>query len=120
MHKIFLLIFILNLSIFSENAWAKRLHPEKYYQDKWCAKMGGITEYVLDDKTRVDCLTDEYAVEVDFANKWAEAVGQSLYYALKTGKKPGILLITEKEKDSRFRVRLDRLAEKYDIEVWEE
>ena len=36
-----------------------------------------------------------YAVEFDFAEKWAEAVGQALYYALKTGKKPAVVLIME-------------------------
>ena len=81
---------------------AAHQYKEKDYQEVWCKKAGGITEYVLDDGTRVDCLTDEYAIEFDFAPKWAEAVGQSLYYALKTGKKPGIVLILEKEKERRF------------------
>jgi hypothetical protein len=81
---------------------AAHLYKEKDYQEVWCKKAGGITEYVLDDGARVDCLTDEYAIEFDFASKWAEAVGQSLYYALKTGKKPGIVLILEKETDRRF------------------
>ncbi|MDH3976454.1 MAG: hypothetical protein OEV42_19490 [Deltaproteobacteria bacterium] len=93
-----ILVLIAACLLISVPVQAKRLHYEKYYQEKWCARMGGITEYVLDDGSRVDCLTDEYAVEVDFADKWHEAVGQSLYYALKTGKKPGILLITEKKK----------------------
>jgi hypothetical protein len=47
------------------------LHPERWYQEQWCEAMGGQTEVVLPDKTRVDCLTDEYAIEVDFAPKWA-------------------------------------------------
>ena len=81
---------------------AAHLHKEKDYQEVWCKQAGGITEYVLDDGARVDCLTDEYAIEFDFASKWAEAVGQSLYYALKTEKEPGIVLILEKETDRRF------------------
>lgn len=81
---------------------AAHQYKEKDYQEVWCKKAGGITEYVLDDGARVDCLTDDYAIEFDFAQKWAEAVGQSLYYALKTGKKPGIVLILEKETDRRF------------------
>lgn len=97
---------------------ADRLHPEKYYQEKWCKEHGGITEYVLEDKARIDCLLDDYAIEFDFANKWAEAVGQSLYYALKTNKKPGIVLIIEREKDKRFLDRLQPLADKYSIKVW--
>ena len=29
----------------------------------------------------VDCLNREHAIEVEWAENWAEAVGQSLYYA---------------------------------------
>ena len=76
-----------------------------------------MSEYKLKDNTRVDCLTDEYAVEVDFAKKWAEAVGQSLHYAEMTGKKPAIVLIAGKS-DSRHLDRLMKVAKKYQIKVW--
>lgn len=101
------------------SAWGQRLHKEKEYQEYWCAQMGGQLEFVLDDSTRVDCLTDEYAVEVDFADKWAEAVGQSLYYAHKTGRRPGILLIIETPKQKRYLPRLQALADKYNISIWQ-
>lgn len=57
---------------------------------------GGEQEVRLWDGSRVDIATDSVAWEVDWADKslkWAEAVGQSLYYAAVTGKKPGIILI---------------------------
>ena len=63
---------------------------EKYYQTKMCNKLGGIIEYRLKDRTRVDCLTDDYAIEVDFAKKWAESVGQSLFYAQMTKRDPAV------------------------------
>jgi len=44
------------------------------------AEAGGVIEYVLQDKTRVDCLTEEHAIEFDFANHWAESIDQALYY----------------------------------------
>lgn len=94
-------------------------HPEKYYQERWCADHAGTLEYRLDDATRVDCLTGEHAVEVDFAPKWAEAVGQSLYYAERTGKKPGVLLIMEHSGDERYLNRLLKLSERYKISVWQ-
>ena len=75
---------------------AKHLHHERYYQTILCDALGGEMEVVLSDRTRVDCLTEEYAIEVDFAKKWAESVGQALYYAKITGKKPAIGLIVEK------------------------
>ena len=49
---------------------------EKDYVNKYC---NGYKEFVLSDKTRIDCLTDEYAIEYDYAKKWAESIGQALY-----------------------------------------
>jgi len=41
---------------------AVHLHKEKEYQKVWCEQAGGVMEYRLDDGTRVDCLTGEYAI----------------------------------------------------------
>ncbi|WP_422079248.1 hypothetical protein [Sulfurimonas sp.] len=97
---------------------AKHLHKEKYYQQIFCKEMRGIQEYRLKDKSRVDCLTAEYAIEVDFANKWAEAVGQSLFYSIMTGKKAGIYLIIEQKKEEKYFHRLNKVAKKFNIKVW--
>lgn len=92
-------------------------HNEKYYQTKLCNKLNGILEYRLPDKTRVDCLSDKYAIEVDWAKKWAEGIGQSLYYAHITGKKPAVALIMNKS-DDRFLKRLKTIANKFDIKIF--
>ena len=86
----------------------------------WCKKLEGKIEYVLDDGSRVDCLTDQYAIEFDFAKKWAEAIGQSLYYAEKTGKQPGIILIIPTEKDMRHMEKIKKVigAKKLNIKLW--
>lgn len=76
-------------------------NSERYYQSAWCYQQNGDSEVVLFDRTRVDCLTDKYAVEVDFAYKWAESIGQSLYYSTITGKLPAVLLIVG-EGEHRF------------------
>jgi len=94
----------------------KHLHHEKYYQDLWCADKGQ-TEYRLPDKTRCDCLTATHAVEVDFSTKWYEAIGQSLYYGLQTGERPGILLILEKESDYKYWLRMNSTIEHYDLPI---
>lgn len=78
---------------------AKRKHYEKYYQLKWCADMKGQIEIVLPKSIRCDCLTNTHAIEVDFVNKFPEAIGQALEYSFVTGKKPGIVLIVERERD---------------------
>jgi len=98
---------------------AKHLHKEKYYQKIVCSKFNGVFEYKLRDKTRIDCLTSTYAIEVDFANKFYEAIGQSLYYGLMTNHRPGIVLILENpKKDIKYLQRLKKVAKAYQIEVW--
>lgn len=42
---------------------------EKYYQTIFCEELNGKMEYILKDKSRIDCLTDKYAIEVDWARK---------------------------------------------------
>ena len=64
--------------------------PEAWYVEQSC---NGRVEVRLSDRTRVDCLTDEYAIEYDFTHKWAEAIGQALHYSLMTGKSARIVLI---------------------------
>ena len=59
----------------------------------WCASIGGVAEVVLDDRTRVDCLTEQYAWEVDRGENWAEAGMQALHYARMTGRLPAVLLL---------------------------
>ncbi|OPX26860.1 MAG: hypothetical protein B1H07_03365 [Campylobacteraceae bacterium 4484_166] len=90
---------------------------EKYYQNIFCKKLSGRTEVVLDDKTRVDCLTDIYAIEVDWAKKWAQGIGQALYYGLKTKKRPAVALIVG-HKDQRYIKRLETVAKKHNIKIF--
>lgn len=85
---------------------------------QWCSTQGGQAEYRLSDGSRIDCLLDEYAVEVEWAHKWTEAVGQSLYYAAVTQKKPAILLLVRGKKDSRYVQRLGVIQEELGITVW--
>ncbi len=93
---------------------------ERDYQKLWCIQNHGQMEYRLPDATRVDCLTETHAVEMDFGHKWAEAIGQSLYYASCTGKRAGVVLIMNKEKDDRFLRRLNEAITyaKLPIDVW--
>lgn len=112
MEKALLLICLASTSI----AYANNL-PEKHYQQQWCDEHNGVMEYRVPGG-RVDCLTDTHAVEVDFARKWAEAIGQSLYYAHYTGKKPGILLIVSTGKDQIRLKNIKPVVEKLGIDVW--
>lgn len=82
---------------------------ESYYVNQWCTADFGRKEAVLWDMTRVDCLAKDYAIEFDFAKKWAESIGQSLYYAKITGKKPAVVLILTSIGDYKYVKRLERL-----------
>ncbi len=82
---------------------------ESYYQNQWCTSDFGRKEAILWDMTRVDCLAKDYAIEFDFAKKWAEAIGQSLYYSKMTGKKPAIVLILTAPTDYRYVKRVERI-----------
>ena len=66
----------------------------------WCEKLktkyDAETEVVLRDGTRCDLVNTHEAIEVDWAKKWAEAIGQALYYALLLKKRPAIVLLVKK------------------------
>ncbi len=110
------LIFII-LFIFPVPLFAKREHPEKWYQQKWCEAHNGRVEVVLSDGTRCDCVTDTHAIEFDFGDHWSEAVGQSLYYSLQPGKKAGIVLILETMKDRKYWIRLNTTIEHFSLPI---
>ena len=92
---------------------------EKDYQKVWCDAHCGTTEVILSDRARVDCVTATHAIEFDFAPKWAESIGQALYYGYALNKKPGIVLIIEnKEKNQKYINRVKAVAEIYGITLW--
>jgi hypothetical protein len=96
---------------------AKREHLEKWYQEKWCKAQKGQVEVVLPDGTRCDCVTDTHAIEFDFGNNWAEAIGQSAYYSLQAKKKAGIVLILETIKDRKYWIRLNTTIEHFNLPI---
>lgn len=81
------------------------------------ASCEGIIEQVLPSGTRVDCLTNTHAYEYDFSHKWAEAIGQALYYSLKTGKKAGIRLICKGNRCAAHAQRIDEVTAKYQLPI---
>lgn len=111
-----LLVVLFLLTILS--GCSNRPLHEKDYQNWWCEKHHGTQEYRLQDGTRVDCLTKDYAVEVEYAPKWAESIGQALYYAQSTGRKPGVVMIIRNHNDERFLKRLRSVAKEQGIKVW--
>lgn len=101
-------------------ASAAEKHKEKWYQEKWCQANAGQVEVTLPDQTRCDCITATNAIEFDFAHKWAEAIGQALYYSLQTGKRAGVVLIVAKPEERKHWIRLNSTIEhfKLPMDTW--
>gem|GEM_PF-579509 len=97
---------------------APEVWHERDYQAVWAAAHHGKTEVRLPDAARIDIVTDTHAIEVDYAKKWGEAIGQALYYAAETGKTPGILLIIAPDgSDDRYVRRIRRAAEYWQLPI---
>lgn len=90
------------------------LAAEKDYVQAYCE---GQIEVVLEDRTRVDCLTETHATEYDFGRKWAEAIGQALHYASHTGRRAGIVLIVESGADERGVKRARNVVSHYGLPI---
>ena len=98
--------------------YVKHKHSEASYQHAWCSMHNGVEEYENKDKTRVDCLTATHAVEFDFANKWAESIGQALHYQRMTGKRAKVVLILEKPKKQMvYFTRVQELGKIHNFDV---
>jgi hypothetical protein len=115
MKKLISLILFLLITIFCYSQEVKRL--EKDYQKVFAEYIHGQTEYVLEDRARVDIITEQYAIEVDYAHKWAESIGQSLYYGMMTNRFSGVLLIIT-EYDGVYINRLVVVAKIHNIKIW--
>ena len=107
-----------SLNNFTPNKVIK--YREADYVDYACPKMNGVIEFSLDDGSRVDCETDTHSIEFDFGKKWAEAIGQALYYSSKTGKQAGIFLIIAENNDRNNLRKIKRVIKekKMNIKIW--
>lgn len=119
--KLLTLIALLSIGTSAQAKSAKLGTLGKWHEadfvDAYCS---GEIEYVLPDKTRVDCLTDTHAIEYDWGKKWAESLGQALFYSAMTGKKAGIVLIVNPRTKERFLKRLNKAItdNNLDVDVW--
>jgi len=70
---------------------------EAEMRDRLCADMEREVSLPNERKegrpVRVDCLSRDYAIEVERTQKWYEALAQAVYYSHLTGRKPGIILV---------------------------
>lgn len=91
---------------------------ESYWVKKLSHRLAARTEVVLDDGSRIDLLNKNMAAEVDWAGKWYEAVGQSLYYGCKKDRAPYIFLLVRNKKDMVYARRCQVVCDKYGIGLY--
>jgi hypothetical protein len=118
MKKILIMIVLLLASLISYSQLPKQL--EKYYTGKFATIVNGKTQQYLSNKRYADIITDTFAIEVEFANKFPESIGQALDYSMITYKKAGIVLIVNGRNDDKY---VDELMEiiyyhKLQITLW--
>lgn len=65
---------------------------EATWVDSLLPLIGGRKEIVIPNG-RIDVVTQDFAIEVDFIQKWHEGIGRALHYASATGKRPSLALI---------------------------
>lgn len=83
------------------------------------AKYQAKIEVRTPDGARCDLVTATHAIEVDYPKKWAESIGQALYYALALDRKPGVILLADDPQGESKRIaRCRRVCERYDITLW--
>jgi len=113
---IILLFMVLTLPCYSQ-------HYEKEFVNLIHQELGGEKEKTVYGG-RVDIVTDEYAIEVEFASKWKHSIGQALWYGLQTNKAPGIVLIKKSKTENKYVIQLGSalqyagLTDKIKVWVW--
>ena len=124
MKRLYVTILAVLLS-FQAHGQQIRKAKEADYNRAYCAQLNGAIEAAYkqrNSKVRVDCLTPTHAIEVDWSDKWAESIGQSLNYAILTRRNAGVILICRRTERTcanhiqrmKVTVRVHRLP----IDVW--
>jgi len=119
--KLLTLVALLSTSTLAQTKSARPGSSDKWHEADFVrAYCSGEIEHVLPDRTRVDCLTATHAIEYDWGKKWAESLGQALFYSAMTGKKAGIVLIVNPRTKDRFLKRLNKaiVDNKLNVDVW--
>jgi len=74
----------------------ERPRGEREWQEFIRDKYEAVTEVSLFDGSRIDMVNSQLCIEIDWADKnlkWAEGVGQALWYASNKEQEPGLLLL---------------------------
>lgn len=85
-------------------------YKEKDIADYIHTLIGGEREVSV-ESGRIDLVHQKIAFEIEWADNWKEAVGQSLWYGLQSNLQPGIILIMRNKEDYKYSVMLGTTLE---------
>ena len=113
--------FLLLLLVFVTST-ANATRNEDYFTKQWCYQMNplgevGKVQVRMGDGSWADCITQDYAIEFDWGNKFKEGIGQSLNYSYETGKRPGVVLLLKKESDEKHWRQMQNIILKFNLPI---
>jgi len=100
--------------------WSLSADADDMSEADWTAQWCGERNMVYDDprevgippdlvlrtpsgrSVRADCIDRDFVVEVDFAHKFNEGIGQALFYRQLSGREALLLLIVTRAKDCEY------------------
>lgn len=89
---------------------------EEQWRDALAAKLHGTVEHRI-PWGRVDVLTGDWAIELDYATKWHEALGQVIHYGMAT-ERQGVMALIDADGDQQARIDYaEAVAAKHGIKV---
>lgn len=115
-----LLLLAVSLLAAAEPAAAVAWESERAACARLAPRYDAAVEVRLSDGCRVDLLTDSQAIEVDWAKKWAESIGQALYYSIGTDREPAVILLTRGPRDQRYVRRCQAVCDRVRITLYTE
>lgn len=99
----------------TEDTDSNKKNHEAYYIEKLTKQLNGESEVRIKGG-RIDILTDSHAIEVEWAPKWKESIGQALWYAMDKNTKPKIILLLKKQSDLKYFLMLNSAIKRVDME----
>jgi hypothetical protein len=88
---------------------------EATWRDALAREIGGRTEYRV-PYGRVDVMTSEWAIELDYAHKWHECLGQAIHYGLATDRR-GVMALIDEGWANGYLEYVEGIAQRVDVKV---
>jgi hypothetical protein len=107
-----IVFLICSVSGFAQN------YSERFFSEIAAQELKGVCEVSLVGGKRVDIITKDYAIEVEFCFKWYESIGQSLFYSIMTGKRPCVVCICRSSKDYKEFNNLQLVCQVHKISLY--